>query len=50
MQKQLYKYFQSEVHKSFLNEVSVTFIDKTNGKILKKRKILDANIERNGTF
>ena len=35
----------------FLNEASVTVIDKTDGKDpKKKRKILDANIENNGTL
>ena len=49
MQEHLHKYFQIEGHKGFLNEASV--IDKTDGKEpKKKRKILDANIENNGTL
>ena len=51
MQEQVYKHFQTEGHKSFLNEVSVIFIDKTDEKDpKKKRKILDANTENNGTL
>ena len=51
MQKHLHKYFQTEGHKGFLNETSVIFIDKTDRKDSKKRrKILDANIENNGTL
>ena len=39
-----------EGHKGFLNEASVTFTDKADGKDRKKRKVLDANIENNGTL
>ena len=46
-----YKHFQTEGHKGFVNEVPVTFIDKTDGKDpKKKKKILDANTENNGTL
>ena len=51
MQEHLYKHFQTDSHKGFLNEASVTFIDKTDGKDMKKKgKLLDANIENNGTL
>ena len=51
MEEHLYKHFQTEGHKCFLNEASVTFIDKTDRKDPKKyRKILDVNIENNGTL
>ena len=51
MQEHLYKHFQTDGHKGFLNEASVTFIDKTDGKDMKKKgKLLDANIENNGTL
>ena len=51
MQEHLYKYFQTEGHKGFLNEESVTFIDKNRcQRSEKKRKILDANIENNGSL
>ena len=42
--------FQSDGHKGFLNEASVTFVDKAEGKDSKKRKILDANNENDGTL
>ena len=50
MQLHLYKHFQIKGHKVLLNKASVTFIDKTDGKDLKKIKILDANNENNGTL
>ena len=48
MQEHLYKHFHTEGYKSFLGEASVTFIEGKKPK--KKRKILDANIENNGTL
>ena len=50
MQGHLYGHFQTEGHKGFLNEALATFIDKTDGNIQKERKILDVNIENNGTL
>ena len=41
--------FMSEGHTGFVNDVSVTFIDKTDGSNPKQRKLLNENLENDGT-